>query len=176
MASHQSSFLESHGVPVPDYLIKCGTSDTGPRCDCAVRNADMLSDDGTCRFWGWIVSDTGFELLLRSTISIRRGLNLNLIYEVSTVLTCVEQPVTANSYFSPTVTSISLPSLTFPPLPPGDANQRHKVALSTPVPRARPVPSWLQPYLEGKQYQRHPKWKQDYTYVQYSNKKHNRQI
>lgn len=45
-----------------------------------------------------------------------------------------------------------------------NANPRHKQALSVPAPRSRGIPKHLYPFLVGKQYPRHPRWRQAFTH------------
>lgn len=54
-----------------------------------------------------------------------------------------------------------------------NANPRHKQALTNPPPRSRPIPDYLLPWLEGKQYPRHPRWRMDALFTAY-HKKHSR--
>ena len=51
------------------------------------------------------------------------------------------------------------------------ANPRHKQALTNPPHRSRAFPEHLLPYLVGKQYPRHPRWKMDHIFMAYSNRR-----
>ncbi|CAD7952760.1 unnamed protein product [Amoebophrya sp. A25] len=55
-----------------------------------------------------------------------------------------------------------------------NANVRHKQLMSNTPHQSRPTPDWLTPWIEGKQYPRHPKWKQDFTYTWFSKKRYTR--
>ena len=52
-----------------------------------------------------------------------------------------------------------------------NSNPKHKQAMINPPARSRAIPEHLLPYLSGKQYERHPRWRQERVFQCYSNLK-----
>ncbi|CAD7970062.1 unnamed protein product [Amoebophrya sp. A120] len=53
-----------------------------------------------------------------------------------------------------------------------NANVRHKQLMTNPPKQSRPVPDWLEPWLEGHQLPRHPRWKMDFTSAYFTKAKY----